>query len=213
MPMYARAKRPSRMSAPMIFRVTSLIGTASPSPTPATAVLIPTTQPRPSASAPPELPGLSAASVWMTFSTIRPAVRERTGSERPSADTTPAVTDPAKPCGFPMATTSCPTRSCSASPSTAAVRSAASERRTARSESGSAPTSSAVISRPSTNDASTFPSVPATTWAEVSRKPSGVITTPLPPPTALRPPRTRRETRRLATDGESFSAIVTTARE
>ena len=108
MPMYARVKRPSRMSAPMILRVTSLTGTASPSPTPATAVLIPTTQPRPSASAPPELPGLSAASVWITFSTIRPAVRERTGSERPSAETTPAVTDPAKPCGLPMATTSWP---------------------------------------------------------------------------------------------------------
>ena len=44
-------------------------------------------------------------------------------------------------------------------------------------------------------------------------KPSGVITTPLPPPTARRPPRTRRETRRFATDGESRSAMVITARE
>ena len=43
--------------------------------------------------------------------------------------------------------------------------------------------------------------------------PKAEVTTPLPPPTALRPPRTRRRTRRLATDGESFSAIVTTARE
>ena len=32
MPRYARAKRPSRMSAPMIFRVVSLIGTARPRP-------------------------------------------------------------------------------------------------------------------------------------------------------------------------------------
>ncbi len=94
----------------MILRVVSLIGTARPSPTPATAVLIPTTWPWPSASAPPELPGFRAASVWMTFSTIRPAARERTGSERPSAETTPAVTEPAKPCGFPIATTSWPTR-------------------------------------------------------------------------------------------------------
>ena len=44
-------------------------------------------------------------------------------------------------------------------------------------------------------------------------KPSGVITTPLPPPVASRPPRTRRDTRRFATDGESRSATVTTARE
>ena len=107
----------------MIFLVVSLIGTASPRPTPATAVLIPTTWPCPSASAPPELPGLRAASVWITFSTIRPAARERTGSERPSADTTPAVTEPAKPCGFPIATTSWPTRRFSASPSTAGVKS------------------------------------------------------------------------------------------
>src|SRR2546428_485604 len=44
------------------------------------------------------------------------------GSERPSADTPPAVTDPAKPFGLPIATTSWPTRSLSASPSSAAVR-------------------------------------------------------------------------------------------
>ena len=39
--------------------------------------------------------------------TRRPA---RAGSDRPSADTTPAVTEPAKPCGLPIATTSWPTR-------------------------------------------------------------------------------------------------------
>ena len=38
------ARDPSRISAPMICRVASLIGTASPRPTPATAVLIPTTR-------------------------------------------------------------------------------------------------------------------------------------------------------------------------
>ena len=53
------------------------IGTASPSPTPATAVLIPTTRPRMSARAPPELPGFSAASVWITFSTSRLACPSR----------------------------------------------------------------------------------------------------------------------------------------
>ena len=52
---------------------------------PATAVLIPTTRPRTSASAPPELPGFRAASVWMTFSTSRLAWPSRAASERPSA--------------------------------------------------------------------------------------------------------------------------------
>ena len=45
--------------------------------------------PGPSTSAPPELPGFSAASVWMTSSIMRVAVRSRAGSERPSAETTP----------------------------------------------------------------------------------------------------------------------------
>ena len=71
MPIHARRTRPSRISAEITARVVALIGIASPRPTPATAVLIPTTRPRPSTSAPPELPGLSAASVWMTSSTIR----------------------------------------------------------------------------------------------------------------------------------------------
>src|SRR5690242_11417183 len=65
------------------------------------------------------------------------------GSERPSAETTPAVTEPANPCGFPIATTSWPTRSDVASPSSAACSAPASARSTARSESGSAPTTSA----------------------------------------------------------------------
>ena len=66
---------------------------------------------------------------------------------------------------------------------------------------------------PSTKEART-PAVPlATTCAEVSMKPSGVTTTPLPPPSIRRPPRTRRETRRLATEGERRSATAMTARE
>ncbi len=83
-------------------------------------MLIPTTSPLPATSAPPELPGFSAASVWITSSIIRVAVPSRAGSDRPSADTTPAVTVPPKPCGFPIATTNCPTRNSAASPSVAA---------------------------------------------------------------------------------------------
>jgi hypothetical protein len=47
----------------MMSRVVALIGTASPTPMPATAVFTPTTAPVPSASAPPLLPGFRAASV------------------------------------------------------------------------------------------------------------------------------------------------------
>ena len=123
----------------MIRWVVALIGTASPSPTPATAVLTPITLPRPSASAPPELPGLSAASVWITLSITRTPRPAAAGSARPSAETTPAVTEPSNPCGLPIATTSWPTRRRSASPRSAGVSSSPSARTTARSESGSVP--------------------------------------------------------------------------
>ena len=72
-----------------------------------------------SARAPPELPGLRAASVWMTSSISRVRRPSRTGSERPRAETTPAVTEPARPSGLPTATTSWPIRRASASPSVA----------------------------------------------------------------------------------------------
>ena len=44
---------------------------------------MPTTVPWPSTSAPPELPGFSAASVWITSSIIRVVPPSRAGSERP----------------------------------------------------------------------------------------------------------------------------------
>ena len=47
-------------------------------------------------------------------------------------------------------------------------------------------------------------------WAEYF---TVIATTPLPPPSATRPPRSRREMRRFATDGESRSATCITARE
>src|SRR5438874_1486402 len=196
----------------MIRRVVSLIGTASPRPIPATAVLTPTTRPRASTSAPPELPGLSAASVWMTFSTMRVAEPARVGSDRPSALTTPAVTDPAKPIGLPSATTSWPTRSTSASPRTAGCRSRPVARITARSDNASAPTTSVSISRPSVNAASP-PSAPAITCADVSMKPSAVITTAEPAPAPRLPSRDRFVTRRLATAGSTCSATDVTIRE
>ena len=120
-----------------------------------------------SASAPPELPGLSAASVWITFSTRRLARPSRDVIDRPSAETTPAVTVPAKPSGLPIAMTSWPTLSRPASPSGAATVEP-STRITARSESGSRPTTRKSRSLPSTKVAVPV-SAPATTWAEVTR--------------------------------------------
>ena len=103
-----------------------------------------------------------------------------------------------------MATTSCPTRSREASPSTAGARSEPDARTTARSDSGSVPMISMSNSRPSEN-AALPPSEPTTTCAEVRMYPSGVITTPLPPPSPCWP-RNRRVTRRLVTDGDNDSA-------
>ena len=83
----------------------------------------------------------------------------------------------------------------------------------ARSESGSRPTTSKRCSLPSANVARPRAAERATTWADVSRKPSGVSTTALPAPAGSCPPRVRRVTRRLATDGASLSATAMTARE
>jgi len=77
----------------------------------------------------------------------------RVGSDRPSALTTPAVTDPARPSGLPTATTSWPTTSSSASPSSAGGGVAEPARITARSESGSTPTTANAALVPSANSA------------------------------------------------------------
>ena len=78
------------------------------------AVFTPMTSPRELTSGPPELPGFSAASVWMMLSMSRPDCER---SERPSALTTPAVTEYWKPYGLPMAMASWPTRIACESPS------------------------------------------------------------------------------------------------
>ena len=57
-------------------------------------------------SAPPELPGLMAASVWM-HSILKLEFSERTCL--PIADTMPLVTVLVRPAGLPMATTFSPT--------------------------------------------------------------------------------------------------------
>lgn len=166
-------------------RLAALTGTARPRPWPrpgpTTAVFTPTTAPELVARAPPELPGWREASVWITFSTSRPWAPDRAGMDRPSALTTPALTEPPNPRGLPTATTSWPTRKESASPRTAGPRPSPAARMTAKSERRSAPTTSKASSLPSASVAMP-PADPSTTWAEVRRKPSAVITTadPLP---------------------------------
>jgi len=100
------------------------------------AVLTPMTSPADDTRGPPELPGLSAASVWMTSSISRP-VEARI--ERPSADTTPDVTVHSKPSGLPMAMAIWPRRSRLESPSGATSVKLPSARTSAMSVSGSRP--------------------------------------------------------------------------
>ena len=112
-----------------------------------TAVLMPITSPADDTSGPPELPGLSGASVWTTSSIIRPV---RDCSERPSAETTPVVTVASKPSGLPMAMAIWPRLSFALSPSFAAgSETSASTLKSARSVSGSSPSTRAWSSRPS----------------------------------------------------------------
>ena len=126
-------------------------------------------------SGPPELPGLTAASVWMN------GTYEPSGSERDLALTIPAVTVFSKPYGEPIATTHSPTFTSSAAGSFTVGRSFASIFSTATSLARSKPTTLALYSRLSvsftvTTDAS------ATTCALVRITPSGLMMKPDPRP-------------------------------
>ena len=90
-PIHGRESVSPRSAWSMIGRAMS-IGIAKPMPleSVATAVLTPTTEPEASASGPPELPGLMAASVWIRL-VIR--VPLSTWMSRPLPDTMPLVTE------------------------------------------------------------------------------------------------------------------------
>ena len=126
-------------------------GTAKPIPTlppdasplaVAICELIPMTRPLASSSGPPELPGLSAASVWITLSIAKPLGAV---SRRWSAETTPVVSVRSSPNGLPIATVGSPTRTEPESPRSSGVSSrsspSTSTRSSARSVSASFPTS------------------------------------------------------------------------
>ena len=92
---------------------------AKPTPTlppPAERIweLIPITRPRASSSGPPELPRLTAASVWIA-SEIEKSVSA--SIVRFFADTTPIDSEPCSPNGLPIAATGSPTRTLDVCPS------------------------------------------------------------------------------------------------
>src|ERR1700694_373499 len=169
--------------------LTTLTGMANPTPTlPAIGLsiesLIPITWPWVLSSAPPELPGLIGASVW-----IRP--------ESPDAalcrlrpDTMPAVIDSGSPNGAPMAYTWSPTRTLLEFPSGSGckVEAAADTRTTARSALVFELTSVAVRMRPSLNVTWIW-LAPATTCALVRMSPLVLSTIPDPVPSPTRPKR------------------------
>src|SRR6266545_4346183 len=181
--------------------LTRLPGIAKPTPMlpslcpdVAIAVLMPITWALRSTSAPPELPGLIAASVWMA-----PAMSVVCGSAwlrwsppsemvRSSALTIPEVTEPSRPSGLPIASTVSPTRSAALSPNFAAVSPLIPlTLTTARSVRGSVPTIRAVAVFPSKKLTCTVPPrASATTWLLVTMLPSALKITPEPSPVAVR---------------------------
>ena len=76
--------------------------------------VIPITRPAASSSGPPELPGLIAASVWITWSMEKPL---GASMRRCRADTTPVVRVRSRPKGLPIAIVGSPTCTWLESPS------------------------------------------------------------------------------------------------
>mmetsp|Transcript_6562 Transcript_6562/g.26636 ORF Transcript_6562/g.26636 Transcript_6562/m.26636 type:complete len:275 (-) Transcript_6562:369-1193(-) len=118
-----RVTRPNSMSCGTT-RATRSTGMAKPTPALAPvlvkmAVFIPTSAPEASKSAPPEFPGLIAASVWIPPLIKLPAwlwiVRFK-------PETTPVVSVWSNPKGLPMANTACPTRTFLLTPTVAGAK-------------------------------------------------------------------------------------------
>src|SRR5574340_1577840 len=173
------------------------------------AVLMPTSWPSIFTSAPPELPGLIAASVWIASITVfwlsaSPLV----DTGRSSAETIPEVTVPARPSGEPIATTGCPTCRFAEVPSSTGVRSVRpATLMTAMSDVGSAPTTVAGAVVPSENATVSLPfgPAPAATWLLVRISPSEDRMMPDPSPCARAP-----TTSIYTTLGSTFAATACT---
>ena len=139
-------------------------------------------------SAPPELPGLIGASVWMAPYTDAWLGSDASGmiTGRCRALMMPAVTVPSRPYGDPTAATAWPTSAWSESPISMTGRSLASVTLSrARSVLGSRPTSSASALVPSLKETVRVAppvSATATTWLLVMMSPSAEMTEPDPVP-------------------------------
>ena len=138
----------------------------------------PTSSPAAFRSAPPELPWLTAASVW-----IAPVMEKPLGASivRPRPDTMPALALPSYPKGSPIASTGSPTASFDESPRGIGSSSCAgtSILTSARSVEGSVPTTAARAVRPSASSTVTD-CAPLTTCSLVRTWPSSSMTTPVP---------------------------------
>ncbi len=128
------------------------MGTANPIPAKASSLAglaidttMPTTTPPASSSGPPELPGLTDASNWMSPENVPSAVR----AVRSRPETTPTDTLSVRPIGFPMASTVAPTTA--RSPRTAGTTTPGSDAglSTATSSLGLADTTAACVVVPS----------------------------------------------------------------
>ena len=168
----------------------ALMGTAKPTPAfapldEAIRAFIPITFPYMSRSGPPELPGLMAASVCMTPANEKPRVPA--GSERPDALIMPLVSVNSRPNGLPIAATSWPTSASALSPSRAAPIPflGSVSLSTARSESESPPSNSALTTSPLWK-VTVRRSAPSTTWKLVTMRPSSLQTKPDPSPSTNR---------------------------
>ena len=178
------------------------------------AVFTPMTSPRESTSGPPELPGLSAASVWITSSIRRPDC----GAERTPQRADDAGGDGAlEPVGVADGDDELARRATRASCRAGARRSLRPETRiTARSYADRRRSDRASERWPSVKGTSSLRWRPPATWLLVRISPSGVKTNPEPlpgrVPCALRV-RTFLCTSILTTAGLTPSAAETTACE
>jgi hypothetical protein len=130
--------------------------------TEAPAVGTPINRAEQSTRAPPLLPGLIAASVWMAEASSAVPASDGTRTVRPRALTIPVVTVLDSPSGAPSAMTGWPTDNRAEEPiSMVCSDRATSTFRTARSVSGSRPVIRAGTVTPSSNTTPTCPSDPA----------------------------------------------------
>src|SRR6185312_13707815 len=188
MPRYARCESTTLPWATIwsAIAVTRLLGIAKPMPgalppswgSVAARVGIPITRPSMSTSAPPELPGLIAALVWITDGNV---TLFDSGTAALKALTIPSVTLERNPSGFPIAIARSPTWSLEESAKVAGFRWAPEILITARSSGGNEPTSPAGYRVPfevvTVNDVA-----PLTTWLLVTTSPAASRTIPEPSP-------------------------------